>query len=148
MDVGHPTSLGHPEEKHARPLISPADVAQLALFAPYCGGLQNEQALRQVLPLLSRGRLEGARSLGEGKGHAFLLCWEPVRAPLTPAHCTLSFPGEASLHYTFDVPGHQLVEWLMHAEAGASVADLPDRFWQWLLLEQTPTGSLGEGPLH
>ena len=119
-------------------MITPAEAAQIALFAPYCGGLPQEQALLKVLPLLHQGLLEGHRQLEGGKGHAFRLSWEPVRAPLTACRCDLSFPNDSSLRYSFEVPAHQLVQWLMECSPEANTIDLPERCWQWILLEQDP----------
>lgn len=119
-------------------MITPADAAQIALFAPYCGGVPQEQALLKVLPLLREGRLTGQRQLEGGQSHAFRLSWDPVRAPLSACRCDLSFPEEPSLRYSFQVPAHQLVKWLMDCSMEAEAIDLPEPCWQWILLEQDP----------
>ena len=131
-----------------QPVGGPAEAAQIALFAPYCGGLQQEDALRRTLPQLHRGRLEGSRALDAGHGHAFVLTWGSVRAPLTPCRCELTFPDSAGLHYGFVMPAHQLATFLMQVNPAAGVQDLPDAFWQWLLLEHDASESVESGPLH
>ena len=133
-----PPAWGILDLSKIRPLITPADAAQIALFAPYCGGLPQEQALLKVLPLLHQGLLEGHRQLAGGKAHAFRLSWDPVRAPLSACHCELSFPNEPSLRYSFEVPAHQLVQWLMECPMEVDTVDLPERCWHWILLEQDP----------
>lgn len=125
-------------------MILPNDAAQIALFAPYCGGLPQEQALLNVLPLLSQGHLDGQRQLEGGQSHAFRLSWDPVRAPLSSCRCDLSFPDEPSLRYGFEVPAHQLVQWLMECPKQGECIDLPDRCWHWILLEQVPLVSDAE----
>ena len=120
------------------PLSSPADPAQLALFAPYCGGLEQEASLQQALPLLAEGRLDGERLLRSGASHRFVLTWDPVRSPLTPCCCRLELPAHPELAYAFTVAAHQLVMWLMHRGDGSHRQDLPDTFWQWLLLQHDP----------
>ena len=136
--LGHRHSLGHPGTNKIRPVTPPADAAQIALFAPYCGGLPQEQALLNVLPFFDRGFLEGRRQLEGGQSHAYRLSWDPVRAPLNPCRCDLSFPDEPSLRYSFEVPAHQLVQWLMECPLEAEAIDLPEQCWRWILLEQDP----------
>ena len=97
---------------------------------------------------LQRGRFEGSRALDAGHGHAFVLTWGSVRAPLTPCRCELTFPDSAGLHYGFVMPAHQLATFLMQVNPAAGVQDLPDAFWQWLLLEHDASESVESGPLH
>ena len=44
--------------------------------------------------------------------------------------------------YSFDIPTHRLVLWLMDglaaADGDAGVVDLPDSFWHWLILGLEP----------
>lgn len=127
---------------------SPAEAAQIALFAPYCGGLQQEEALRRILPQLNLGRFEGCRALDAGDSHAFVLTWSSVRAPLTPCRCELTFPDSAGLHYSFVMPAHELATLLIQVNSAAAVPDFSDAFWQWLLLEHDASESVESGPLH
>ncbi len=116
-------------------LSSPSGDAQLALFAPYCGGLRREQALRQGLERLPLGHFEGQRARSDAQPHRYELSWSPANAPLQACRCELRFQDWADQHYSFRCPAHQLLDWLMQTvEAGRQ--DLPDSFWQWLLLEQ------------
>lgn len=140
--------LGASLEKSQRPVGSPAEAAQIALFAPYCGGLQQEEALRRILPQLKLGRFEGRRALDGGGSHAYALTWSSVRAPLTPCTCELTFPDSGGLHYSFVMPAHQLATWLMQLDPAAAPQDLPDPFWHWLLLEHEGRGFVESGPLH
>ncbi len=122
--------------KQQEPVASSSFAAQIALFAPYCGGLQQEESLLRVFPMLGQGRFEGVRSLTDGEVRRFQLRWQAVRAPLMPCSCELDVDGQPGLHYVFEVPCHQLVSWLMPVASDGSDQDLPDSFWSWLLLEQ------------
>ncbi len=116
-------------------LSSPSGDAQLALFAPYCGGLRREQALRMALERLPLGQFEGERARSDAKPHHYALSWSPAMAPLQQCRCELLFQDGLEQLYRFECPAHQLLDWLMQAvESGRQ--DLPDTFWQWLLLEQ------------
>jgi hypothetical protein len=107
----------------------------MALFAPYCGGRSREQDLLRVLAYWSGGGVRGVRSLMEASPHRFDLRWQPVRAPLESTACTLNIEAEPPLAYRFSVPAHQLMVWLMESGDRSDRLELPDRFWQWLLLE-------------
>ena len=145
---GPSLQLGASLKKDARPVSSPADAAQIALFAPYCGGLQQESVLLRVLPVFAQGLLEGQRPLAGGECRSFVLRWTVVRAPLMPCSCRLEFPECADVVYGFELPAHQLISWLMQVDPEAPGPDLPDGFWQWLLLENDPIEPSGAGPLH
>ena len=114
---------------------SVSDVALLALFAPYCGGLTREQDLRSALQTLLAGEFRGIRPREGMDGHAFQLSWEGGHAPLEIATCQLVLPETTVQPYRFELVTHQLVLWLMDCsirEAGNQ--DLPDAFWTWLLI--------------
>ena len=116
-------------------LSSPSGEAQLALFAPYCGGLRREQALRDALDHLPLGQFEGERACLNAQPHRFVLSWSPATAPLQTCRCELLLKEQPQQRYAFECPAHQLLDWLMQAlEAGRR--DLPDSFWQWLFLER------------
>ena len=116
-------------------LSSPSGDAQLALFAPYCGGLRREHALRLALEQLPLGKFGGERARSDAQPHRYLLSWSPANAPLQACRCELQFQDRVDQRYPFECPAHQLLDWLMQAvEAGRQ--DLPNSFWQWLLLEQ------------
>jgi hypothetical protein len=117
-------------------VITPSLEAQVALFAPYCGGRQAEPALRRALELWSHGLLEGIRPMLATPGHRFRLQWHVVEAPLLTSACVLTLDSEPRLCYRFTLPAHQLITWLMQLRSGdGSGPDFSDRFWQWLLLE-------------
>ena len=51
--------------------------------------------------------------------------------------CQLCFPGHPEGNVDFAITTHQLVTWLMDcSHLQPSEPDLPDRFWQWLLIER------------
>ena len=114
-----------------------SDAAQLVLFAPYCSGLSREQDLYAALQILGRGALLGAASGGRKR-------WTPLRTPLEWGRCTdgeaglsASFPGHPEGDFDFAVTTHQLVVWLMDcSHLQPSEPDLPNGFWQWLLIER------------
>ena len=137
--LGHGFSLGHPWGP--RPLAVPplSDAALQALFAPYCGGVARETELLAALQLLNQGEMQGFRPVEGGLGHPYVLRWPAVRSPLEPTSCQLRFPERPELHYDFELVTHRLVSWLMDCreEAHGSV-DLPDGFWQWLLVGVDP----------
>ena len=113
---------------------SVSDVALLALFAPYCGGLTREQDLRSALQTLLAGEFRGIRPREGMNGHAFQLSWGGGHAPLEIATCQLVLPETTVQPYRFELVTHQLVLWLMDCSIGkAGNQDLPDAFWTWLL---------------
>jgi hypothetical protein len=118
-----------------QPGPQPAAIPALVpLFAPYCGGLGREQDLGAALAILAAGQLQGARRLSDGGAHAFALSWGGDLAPRAALRCQLRFPELPAVTYTFALPCHQLVEWLM--EGGAE--GLPESFWPWLLQGRLP----------
>ncbi|MEB3158664.1 MAG: transglycosylase [Synechococcus sp.] len=129
-------------------MSSPADAALIALFAPYCGGLEQEQALLRVLPVLAQGTFQGCRVLSADSKHDYVLSWSSVRAPLSPCRCDLNISAEPALHFCFEVQSHQLASWLMDVDSRDERQDLPDHFWSWLLLEQDPLELNESLPLH
>lgn len=116
-------------------LSSPSGDAQLALFAPYCGGLRREQALRCALERLPLCQFAGERARSDAQPHRYVLSWSPANAPLQACRCELRFQDRADQCYPFECPAHQLLDWLMQTVEGG-LQDLPNSFWQWLLLEQ------------
>lgn len=115
--------------------------ALVALFAPYCQGAADPAALAQGLQLLAQGSLQGQRPLRPAGQRQFVLRWQPGVAPLEPAQVQLSVQGvglDRPVLYNFQLPTHRLLHWLMawQAAGGASgqPADLPETFWQWLIL--------------
>lgn len=117
------------------------DAAQVALYAPYCNGISREEVLDQALQLLNRGRVTGQRPLRFGQPHSFELRWQAGASPLERSKCDLSFPGIPEVLYSFSVPTHQLVLWLMdliQSRADGVEPDLPENFWRWLLLGEIP----------
>ena len=114
---------------------SVSDVALLALFAPYCGGLTREQDLRSALQTLLAGEFRGIRPREGMNGHAFQLSWKGAHAPLETVTCQLALPGTTAEPYRFELVTHQLVLWLMECSVGEEGhGDLPDAFWTWLLV--------------
>ena len=103
--------------------------ALVALFAPYCGGVGQEQKLLTAVQVLAAGSTRGNRSLSDGGGHDYVLSWRGEPAPLQELDCELRFPDFPAVAYDFRVPSRELVEWLMDT-AGQG---LPDSFWGWLL---------------
>ncbi|MCP9817888.1 transglycosylase [Synechococcus sp. Cruz-9H2] len=124
------------------------DPGQVALYAPYCDGVLREAWLIQALDQLAIGEIEGIRRLRPDGEHPFLLRWRAGLAPQETSHCELSFPATAELGYSFDLPTYQLVRWLMdlleHRQPqafGDPQLDLPEAFWRWLLLGESPQTS-------
>ena len=120
-----------------------------ALFAPYCGGLARERELEVALERLTALAFQGLRPVAGANGHRYLLRWDSVRAPMELTSCGLEFPEKPELHYRFELVTHQLVTWLMDCKEPAGQGlDLPDAFWQWLLVgsdsdemgDETPSG--------
>lgn len=111
-------------------MVDPSFIPQLVpLFAPHCGGLGRDRELTAALQILASGELRGIRYLSDGGGHAYALSWSGASAPLESLQCLLRFPDLPSIEYTFQLPCHQLVAWLVEG-AGQG---LPDAFWPWLL---------------
>ena len=114
-----------------------SDAAQLVLFAPYCGGVSREQELSAALLILGSGELQGRRPVTGPEGHPYELRWNGVVAPMERLECELRFPGHPEGDVDFSVLTHQLVAWLMDlSHLQRSEPDLPDGFWQWLLMER------------
>jgi hypothetical protein len=114
-----------------------SDVAQQALFAPYCGGVNREEDLDAALQILRTGRLQGRRPVQGMDGHPFVLSWSAASAPLETIVCQLRFAEHAEADAEFELCTYQLVCWLMD-RSGAQHAepDLPDAFWHWFLIER------------
>ena len=113
----------------------PDSVAPLVpLFAPYCGGLGRQLPLEGALAILLAGDWTGKRLLQGGRSHMLRLSWSGETAPQEILHCDLIFPDLPEVQYSFELPCHQLVQWLMDREG----EQLPASFWQWLLLGQPP----------
>ena len=114
-----------------------SDAAQWVLFAPYCGGVSREADLAAALQILARGELQGRRPVAGIDGYSYALRWDGVAAPLEQLDCQLRFPGHPEGDVDFAVLTHQLVAWLMDcSQPKRSEPDLPDGFWQWLLIER------------
>jgi hypothetical protein len=117
------------------------DAAQVALYAPYCNGINRENMLDLALQLLARGQVSGQRHLRFGEPHFFVLIWQAGSSPLELSTCEMSFPRIPEVLYSFNVPTHQLVLWLMdliQAKVDGGEPDLPENFWRWLLVGETP----------
>ena len=109
--------------------------ALLALYAPYCGGLSGEEDLSAALMILQSQSFDGLRPVEGAPGHAYRLSWTGGEAPLETISCRLKFPAHPSLNYSFDLVTHQLVSWFMQVDLqDGKSGDLPDAFWQWLLV--------------
>ena len=115
-----------------------SDAALVAFYAPYCGGLEQEPALRGALGVLRLGTLRGSRAVKGRAAYQFSLSWSEAKAPLEPLACCLTFPHHPDLRYEFEVVSQQLVVWLMQRDDNGK-ADLPDSFWRWLLTGADPT---------
>ena len=114
-----------------------SDAAQRVLFAPYCGGVSRENDLAAALQILGRGELHGCRPVAGIGGHSYALRWNGVAAPLEQLACQLRFPGHPEGDVDFAVVAHQLVAWLMDcSQLQRPEPDLPDAFWQWLLMDR------------
>ena len=109
--------------------------ALLALYAPYCGGVSGEEDLSAALTILQSQSFDGLRPVEGAPGHAYRLSWTGGEAPLEAISCRLKFPAHPSLNYSFDLVTHQLVSWFMQVDLQhGKTGDLPDAFWQWLLV--------------
>lgn len=111
------------------------------LFAPYCGGLALQGQLEEALEILLAGEWHGQRLLQGGRSHGFRLSWSGECAPQQPLRCELAFPALPQIAYSFELPCHQLVLWLMQRQG----PELPPGFWQWLLLGQPPLANDAAG---
>ncbi len=89
--------------------------AQVALYAPYCEGLEKPQQLDQALEVLAAGRFNGSRRLKPDGNHPYELSWLHGDSPQEPCRCQLIFPAFTSVTYQFSLPTAQLVLWLMEA---------------------------------
>ena len=99
--------------------------------------MSREADLAAALQILGRGELQGRRPVAGIDGHSYALCWDGVAAPLEQLDCQLRFPGHPEGDVDFAVLTHQLVAWLMDcSQPQQSEPDLPDGFWQWLLMER------------
>lgn len=110
----------------------PSAAALVPLFAPYCGGIG--PALEQALEQLLAQQFSGVRSLQGGGSHAYALQWHGGLAPLEATPCELVFAQQDAVRYSFSLPAHRLLIWLQQATDG----DLPNAFWQWLILGTDP----------
>ena len=129
--------LGSTAFDPAPPETAPPDIAHLVpLFAPYCGGIAQQNDLLKALGSLAQGSWQGARQLEGGRTHPYLLEWQGESAPLEMLRCQLLFPALPDLGYHFSLPAHQLVLVLVQIEGD----DLPQAFWRWLLLGQSMAG--------
>ena len=122
--------------------------ALVALFAPYCQGAAQHELLARALDLLQSQELQGLRRLRPAGERRFVLRWQAGVAPLEPAQVDLEVQagqGSEPARYSFVLPTDQLVRWLMGwLEAGGGAeqpADLPESFWQWLILGIEPAAA-------
>ena len=122
-------------------MIPESVVPLVPLFAPYCGGLGRLTSLESALEILLAGDWAGKRLLQGGSSHMLRLSWSGETAPHEILHCDLTFPHLPEVKYSFDLPCHQLVQWLMDREG----EQLPASFWQWLLLGQPPLATEAVG---
>ncbi len=104
------------------------------LFAPYCGGVSQQQQLQLAVGQLLKGEWQGERRLDGDGVRPFTLSWHGEPAPLETLRCQLSFPAAATVHYDFSLPAYRLVRWLMQCQDH----QLPVSFWRWLLLGEVP----------
>jgi hypothetical protein len=119
--------------------------ALVALYAPYCQGLTRQHDLERALDLLRVGVLEGERPLRPQGSRRFEFRWQAGSSPLDPAQACLRIAAsteQPGADYSFELPTHRLVLWLMDAlapvEASGAAPDLPESFWFWLILGQPP----------
>ena len=85
--------------------------------------------------ILQSQSFDGLRPVEGAPGHAYRLSWTRGEAPLETISCRLKFPAHPSLNYSFDLVTHQLVSWFMQVDLqDGKSGDLPDAFWQWLLV--------------
>ena len=122
--------------------------ALVALFAPYCQGATRLATLERALDLLTRAELRGRRRLRPEGERPFVLRWQAGVAPAEPAQLELQVQmadTPEAAEYRFTLPTARLVIWLMDwLDAGGgpdTPADLPESFWQWLILGLEPTAA-------
>ena len=123
----------------------------VALFAPYCQGSERPEGLEQALETLARGSCSGVRQLQPDGQRPFRLSWTAGVAPLEPAQLQLVVEADPSrpspalpgATYSCSVATSALVLWLMDRTGPEGARDLPDSFWQWLLLGLEPSPSPG-----
>ena len=126
----------------------------VALFAPYCQGSVRADGLQQALEQLAAGEIRGVRPLRPAGERPFQLRWQAGVAPLEPAQLELLVAADptrsagadsanSEAQYRCSIATYQLVLWLMDwlaaGGAQAQLADLPESFWQWLLLGSAPS---------
>jgi hypothetical protein len=117
------------------------NAAQVVLYAPYCGGVSQEAWLERALDLFDSAKVHGERPLRGGGSHLFELTWKAGGAPQELSFCELRFPATPEVIYRFPLPTHQLVSWLMDLlqdQALRGSGDLPEAFWRWLILGESP----------
>lgn len=116
--------------------------ALVALYAPYCDGVNRAARLEQALDLMARGSTSGRRSLRPGGGHDFDFSWSAAGSPQELSSCILRFPALPEVSYTFSLPTYLLVLWLMDLleapQGPGTPPDLPESFWRWLLVGALP----------
>ena len=141
MAAGLGEQLGHDQPQNLNQELGSL-AALVALYAPYCEGVNRAARLEQALDLMARGRTSGRRALRPGGGHDFEFSWSAAGSPQELSSCILRFPGLPEVSYTFSLPTYLLVLWLMdllEAQQGsATPADLPESFWRWLLVGALP----------
>lgn len=101
--------------------------AMVALYAPYCEGLEQPELLQLALEKLGTRGINGSRRLKPEGSHPFEFTWQPGHSPQEPSQCQLSFPQIPAVSYSFSVPTAQLVLWLMgflESEQGAPQSQL------------------------
>ena len=86
-----------------------SDAALVAFYAPHCGGLEQEPALRGALGVLRLGTLRGSRAVTRRAACQFSLSWSEAKAPLEPVTCCLTFPHYPNHRYEFEVVTQQFV---------------------------------------
>ena len=119
----------------------------VALFAPYCQGSARPAELERALETLARGSCSGVRQLKPAGQRPFELRWRAGVAPSEPAQLELVVeadptrpsPALPGASYACSVATSQLVLWLMDCREQDGSMDLPESFWQWLLLGLEPT---------
>ena len=117
----------------------------MLLYAPHCQGMLRRPELEAALALFAAGGLRGCRRLRPSGSRPFRMDWHVVASPLVHTAVTLVFegrPGAAPVDYSFSVPSYRLVQWLMDRRSSPDpvegLVDLPDSFWQWLIVGDEP----------
>ncbi|AHF63093.1 hypothetical protein Syncc8109_0713 [Synechococcus sp. WH 8109] len=84
-----------------------------------------------------RGALQGRRPVSGSHGHLYELRWNEVAAAMERLDCQLGFPCHPEVDLDLAVTPHQLGVWLMDcSHLQPTETDLPNGFWQWLLIER------------